>query len=134
MAALAVKKSKVVPFKVIEGGLNNNGNVDKINNAHSNKTHSNKKDGKSSEVYAFRTKEEIKAMIDIFDKNIAKAPDKDKEKIAARNKLLFLIGIHVGLRASDLRMLKWSFFFDNNMNFIDGKRKIKPKKQESQIS
>lgn len=76
------------------------------------KTHCNKKLGKDAEVYAFRTQKEIQAMIDVFDSHINQASNNDRRKIAYRNKLLFLIGINVGIRASDLRMLKWSFFFD----------------------
>lgn len=68
--------------------------------------------GVSSEVYAFRTDEEIKAMIDVFDKHINETTDEHHRQIASRNKLLFVIGINVGLRASDLITLKWSFFLD----------------------
>lgn len=81
------------------------------------KTNSNKKTGESSEVFAFKTKEEIKEMIDVFDKYIEDAPDDNKEQIAYRNKLLFLIGINVGIRASDLRTLKWSFFYNEDGTF-----------------
>lgn len=68
--------------------------------------------GVSSEVYAFRTDEEIKSMIDVFDKHINEATDEHHRQLASRNKLLFVIGINVGLRASDLITLKWSFFLD----------------------
>ena len=77
-------------------------------------THNNKVSGKDSEVYAFTKKEEIAAMIRVFDKHIEEAPDASKRQIAYRNKLLFLIGINVGIRGSDLRTLKWSFFFQDN--------------------
>lgn len=69
--------------------------------------------GVSSEVYAFRTDEEIKAMIDVFDKHINEATDEHHRQIASRNKLLFVVGINVGLRASDLITLKWNFFLDS---------------------
>lgn len=126
------QKNKVL-LKVIDGGKDSKKiekrNLDDFEKKYSNNSNnSNKKSDVSSEVYAFRTKEEIKAMIDVFDKHIMEAPDDEKEKIADRNKLLFLLGIHMGLRASDLRMLKWSFFYDKNMEFIEGKREIKPKK------
>lgn len=68
--------------------------------------------GESSEVYAFRTEEEIKAMIDVFDNRIEKAHTAARKQVASRNKLLFLIGINVGLRASDLVTLRYSFFYD----------------------
>ena len=91
--------------------------------------------GQSSEVYAFRTKEEIADMIAIFDKHINEATTVSKEQIAHRNKLLFLIGMNVGIRGSDLRTLKWSFFFDKQ---DDGALKFKsfyvlqPLKQKKQ--
>lgn len=72
-----------------------------------------KRAGVSSEVYAFRTDEEIKAMIDVFDKHINEATDEHHRQIAGRNKLLFVVGINVGLRASDLITLKWNFFLDS---------------------
>lgn len=91
--------------------------------------------GVSSEVYAFRTDEEIKAMIDVFDKHINEAADEHHRQIASRNKLLFVVGINVGLRASDLITLKWNFFLDG---IEDGEYKFKdfytlqPKKTRKQ--
>lgn len=123
------EQKKVIPFKVINGKAadkkkyNLDGSI--------KRTHSNKISGKSSEVFAFRTEEEIKAMIDVFDKHIANAPDEEKEKIACRNKLLFLIGMNVGIRASDLRTLKWSFFYNDDRTFKELYR-IQPEKQRKQ--
>lgn len=91
--------------------------------------------GVSSEVYAFRTDEEIKSMIDVFDRHINEATDEHHRQLASRNKLLFVIGINVGLRASDLITLKWSFFLDG---VKDGEYKFKdfytlqPKKTRKQ--
>lgn len=70
-----------------------------------------KQAGVSSEVFSFKTKEEIDDMLRVFDKHITEAPDADKLKIARRNKLLFILGINLSLRASDLRTVKYSFFF-----------------------
>lgn len=89
--------------------------------------------GVSSEVYAFKTEEEIAAVIRVFDQRIQNASDDDKKQIARRNKLLFVIGINLGIRASDLRSLKWNFFFEE----IDGEIKfrdyysIQPKKTKN---
>lgn len=66
--------------------------------------------GISKEVYAFTSEKEIEAMINIFNKHINET-EGVKRQIACRNKMLFLIGLNVGLRASDIRLLKWSFFF-----------------------
>lgn len=91
--------------------------------------------GESTEVYAFRTKEEIAAMISVLDKHIEESANNNQRQIACRNKMLFLIGINVGIRASDLRTLKWSFFFtrkdDGSLNFNDF-YSLQPKKQRKQ--
>ena len=76
------------------------------------KTHCNKMTGQSSEVYAFRTKEEINAMINVLNKHIESALNNNQRQITARNKMLFLVGINLGIRASDLHDLQWSFFYD----------------------
>lgn len=87
--------------------------------------------GKKSEVYAIKTDEELKAMIDVFDKHIDEASTPTLKRVACRNKMLFIIGINVGLRASDLRLLTWDFFFDvapdGNFIFRDG-YSLRPKK------
>lgn len=91
--------------------------------------------GRSSEVYAFRTEEEIKAMIDVFDKHIEEADTDNHRQIASRNKLLFVLGINLGIRASDLHTLKWEFFFDkNNDGALEFKDfySLQPKKQRKQ--
>lgn len=103
--ALAHKKANVVPFELIIGKNTIDGNTTSENSISKSK-------GKSSEVYAFRTKEEIAAMIDVFDKHIEEATNDNQRQIAHRNKMLFMIGINVGIRGSDLRTLKWSFFFE----------------------
>lgn len=87
--------------------------------------------GKKCEVYAFRTDEEIKAMLDVFDKHIEEAQGGIPRMLACRNKMLFVIGINIGVRASDLRLLTWDFFFeygvDNSLKFRDGYN-LRPRK------
>ena len=111
--------NNIIDFKIIKGGaskeqeirLNKDGSIDK--------RHSNKIAGVSSEVYPFVSEEEIKAMIDVFDNHIAEAPDADKRWIACRNKMLFLVGINLGVRASDLCELKYNFFMNDDGTFKD---------------
>lgn len=112
--------------RIIRGGLakkevrlNKDGSVDK--------RHSNKVAGVSSEVYPFTSEAEIKTMIDVFNKRIEEAPDEDKRWIASRNKMLFLCGINLGIRASDLCGLKYSFFMNNDGTFKDS-YSLQPKK------
>ena len=102
-----------------ETKLNKDGSVSKV--------HSNKVAGVSSEVYPFTSETEIKAMIDVFDKRIEEAPDANKKQIACRNKMLFLIGINLGIRASDLCGLKYNFFMNNDGTFKDS-YSLQPKK------
>lgn len=89
------------------------------------------KAGKSVEVFAFKTDDEIKAMIDVFDRHIEEASGGTPRMLACRNKMMFIIGVNVGLRASDLRTLTWDFFFEQmpngNLKFRDG-YSIRPKK------
>lgn len=121
-----ISTNNIRRFKIVEGGLskkrvklNKDGSVDQ--------RHCNKVAGVSSEVYAFTTEEEIKAMIDVFDKRIEEAPDENKRMIASRNKMMFLIGINLGIRASDLCALKYSFFMNNDGAFKDS-YSLQPKK------
>lgn len=120
-AELAPKREtgNVIRLALVKGKLcvkpevkyNKDGSVDK--------RHPNKVAGKSSEVYPFTSKEEIESMIDVFDKRIEEASDDDKRWIACRNKMLFLIGINLGIRASDLCGLQYNFFMNDNGTFKD---------------
>ena len=110
--------NNVIDFSIIKGGLynkeirlNKDGTIDK--------RHPNKAAGVSSEVYPFTSEAEIKSMIDAFNKRIDEAPDEDKKWIACRNKMLFLIGINISLRASDLCDIKWNFFLNEDGTFRD---------------
>ena len=88
--------------------------------------------GKSTEVYAFRTEEEIKAMIDVYDKHIDEATNEDQRRVACRNKMMFVVGLNIGIRVSDLATLKYSFFFDKKPNGEYAFKKfytLQPKKQ-----
>lgn len=88
--------------------------------------------GKSTEVYAFRTEEEIKAMIDVYDKHIDEATNEDQRRAACRNKMMFVVGLNIGIRVSDLASLKYSFFFDKKPNGEYAFKKfytLQPKKQ-----
>lgn len=132
-ALVEYEYSNVIPFEVInskgkkEVKYNKDGTI--------NRSHCNRIAGESSEVYAFQTKEEIADMIEVFDRHIEESANNEQRQIACRNKLLFIIGINVGIRGSDLRTLKWNFFFDKQE---DGTMKFKklyvlqPMKQRKQ--
>lgn len=121
--------SKVIDFATVLKELNRNKQSEiKYNKDGSvDKRHCNKVAGVSSEVYAFTSEEEIKLMIDVFDKRIENALDENKRMIASRNKMMFLIGINLGIRASDLCGLKYNFFMNNDGSFKEH-YSLKPKK------
>lgn len=115
-AAIKSSQSAIIPFEIIEKkskdkkkniiDLDNNSRIGKI-------------DGKNTEVFAFRTQEEIDKMLEVLNNRIEYASDKEKRWIAYRNKMLFVIGINIGIRASDLRLLQFKFFFEENGEFKD---------------
>ena len=92
--------------------------------------HTNKE--RSTKVFALRTQEEIYAMLREFNLAISNAKTPKKLKIAHRNRLVFVLGINLGLRASDLLERTWSDFIrsiDSDGNIVfNGYFKLKPKK------
>jgi len=78
--------------------------------------------GKSSEVYGFRTEDEIKAMMDVFNNRVDNANNEHERQLAFRNRCLFVVGINVGIRASDLQNLTYGFFYEQQ---ADGSLKWK---------
>jgi len=134
MAALPVRKletNNVIKLSIVNGKLSKKSEVEYNKNDSIDKRQTNKVAGVSSEVYPFTTHEEIKAIIDVFNKHICEATNDNQRQIACRNKMMFLIGINISLRASDLITLKWNFFFDNNGEFKDF-YVLQPKKQRKQ--
>ena len=80
---------------------------------------------KSTEVYPFKTEEEIKSMLDVIDKHIAESKTDYNKKRWCRNKLIFLLGINLGIRGSDLCELRWNDIFYDNFEFRE-KTNIQP--------
>lgn len=90
------------------------------------KRHSNRVSGVSSTVYPFSV-EEVKAIVNVFDNRIKNATNENQKRIARRNKMLFLMSINIGLRASDLVQLRWSYFYKDDMTFKES-YVLQPKK------
>ena len=84
----------------------------------------------STEVYPFKTEEEIKSIIKTMDKHIDAAKTEYNKKRWHRNKLIFLLGINLGIRGSDLCELKWSDVFYDNFEFKE-KSNIQPIKNRN---
>ena len=127
MGALPVEKNNIVELTLVNGKLSKKEKIKYNKDGSISKRHPNKVAGVSSEVYPFTTKEEIKAMIEVFDNRIDQADGYIQRQIARRDKMMFLIGINIGLRSSDLCNIKWNFFFNDDMTFRKF-YKIQPKK------
>lgn len=130
MTALPIKNPKtdnVISLRVVNGTISKKPKVRYNKDGSVDKRHTNKVAGKSSEVYPFTTQEEIKMMVDLFNKRIEEADNDNQRMIAYRNKTLFLLGINLSLRISDLITLRWNFFLKDDMTFRDS-YKIQPKK------
>lgn len=110
------KTDNVIVLSLIDGRLGRTPNVRHNKDGSIDKRHSNRVSGISSTVYPFSL-EEIKLIIDVLNNRIENATNDNQKQIAHRNKMLFLIGINVGLRASDLMQLRWSYFYKEDMTF-----------------
>ena len=106
----------VITLSVIDGRLVRKSEVRYNKDGTIDKRHSNRVSGVSSTVYPFNV-EEIKEVIGVLNNRIEEATNDNQKQIACRNKMLFLIGINVGLRASDLMQLRWSYFYKSDMTF-----------------
>lgn len=119
--AMPIRKQQinnVITLSLIDGKLSKKQDVKYNKDGSIDKRHSNRVAGISSTVYPFNV-EEVGMIIDTLNNRIDIATNDNQRMIAHRNKMLFLIGINVGLRASDLMQLKWSYFYKNDMTFKD---------------
>lgn len=117
----------VITLSVVDGKLVKRPEVRYNKDGTIDKRHSNRVSGVSSTVYPFSV-EEIKAIINVFNNRIEDATNNNQRQIARRNKMLFLISVNVGLRASDLVQLRWSYFYNDNATFKEFYM-LQPKKQ-----
>lgn len=127
--AVPIRKQKtnnVITLSVVGGRLVRKPEVKYNKDGTIDKRHSNRVAGVSSTVYPFNV-EEVKSIINVLNKRIELATNDNQRQIAHRNKMLFLIGINVGLRASDLMQLRWSYFYKNDMTFKESYM-LQPKK------
>lgn len=118
----------VIALSFVDGKLARKPEVKYNKDGSIDKRHSNRVSGVSSTVYPFNL-EEIKSIIIVLNKRIEEATNENQKQIANRNKLLFLIGVNVGLRASDLMQLRWSYFYKEDMTFKEF-YVLQPKKQK----
>lgn len=82
-------------------------------------------------IYPFK-EEDIPRVIDYLADKI-RYSRKHTELTHRRNYALFVMGINIGLRVSDLIALKWCDIFTEDWEFLSG-HKFKPKKQQREYS
>lgn len=123
MAVPVRKNHRTGKLVVIEGGKRKKLRRD----GQPKQTKSGAEKGKSNEVYPIKSKQKIEEIKVVLKKRIDAAEDFRHAKIAARNYLLFVFGINIGLRASDLLNLKYKNVIDSDGEFIKG-YKIQPRK------
>ena len=124
-----LKTDNVITLSIVNGKLSKKQEVRYNKDGTIDKRHSNRVSGVSSTVYPFNT-EEVKSIIDVLNKRIENATNDNQKQIACRNKMMFLISVNVGLRASDLVQLRWSYFYKDNMTF-KGSYTLQPKKTKN---
>lgn len=79
-------------------------------------------------VHPIREKSDVKKCIDYLHEKALSATRLDTQKAAYRDWFLFVVGINVGLRVSDLTNLKWDNIFEADMKtFVDGRNKEEQK-------
>ena len=121
MAVEPIRKTdNVITLSVVNGKLSKKEEVKYNKDGSVSKRQPNKVAGVSSEVYPFTNEEEIESMINVFNKHIEEATNENQRMIAARNKMLFVIGINLGIRASDLCGLQYNFFMNDDGSFNIG--------------
>ena len=120
------KTNNVIALSVVNGKLVKKSDIKYNKDGSIDKRHSNRVSGVSSTVYPFSLGD-VKAIINVLNKRIEEATNDNQKQIAHRNKMLFLIAINVGLRASDLVQLRWSYFYKDDMEFKESYT-LQPKK------
>lgn len=119
------EQSNIIQLRVVNGSIEKKNEKKYNKDGSEKKTRCNKKAGESSEVYPFTDEEQIDLMVKVFEQHIIDADTLDHERIARRNKMLFILGINISIRGSDICELKWSDFFYDDYTMKEG-TKIQP--------
>ena len=79
-------------------------------------------------VDPIRDKKDIARCIEYLTNKVKFAHKRNEKFTSKRNLMMFVIGINIGLRVSDLSALKWSNFFEKDMKtFVDARNKKEKK-------
>lgn len=87
----------------------------------------NAKKGVPHEVYPIKDKAQVKAIEQYFRDKYNSANGINRRKVAFRNLMMWVIGINLGLRASDLLELRWGDLLYLDGTYKDGSRKNEQK-------
>lgn len=79
-------------------------------------------------VDPIREKDDVKKCIKYLTDKITSAKKRDARISANRNLLLFIIGINIGVRVSDLCVLRWSDFIEKDMKTFKSVKNVKETK------
>ena len=123
-AAIKVEENNIINIGVLLGGKETKTQKMTLD-GRPKMTHSNHTEG-SCEVYPL-DEEEQRAVLKVAVKHIEEAKNADQLRTARRNKLYLIVGMNVGLRASDLTEIKWDFFLEQDGSFKN-LYTLKPKK------
>lgn len=82
-------------------------------------TYSSSHKGSIKRVYPFKTEKEIMDVINYYEIKLQEAKTENQRLIAGRNIVLIIVGINLGIRASDLLKLKWEQVFREDGTFIE---------------
>lgn len=94
------------------------------------KTPNNSIKGNPHEVYPIKKKEDVLAMQDYFKNRMDTATNEEDKQINGRNLLMWIMGINLGLRASDLLSLKWGEILYDDGTFQKGIRRTEQKTEK----
>lgn len=79
-------------------------------------------------VDPIREIKDVKKVTGYLQSKVDMAPHAFQRKIAARNKLIFILGTRIGIRVSDLQRLQWKHFFTKSGTYHINPQNIKEQK------
>jgi integrase len=93
-------------------------------------TPNNSIEGESKEVYPIKSKEDVERIKQYFLNRSEEATNNEDKKIYARYAMLWVVGINIGLRGSDLVKLKWGDIFYEEREYKSEGSRVKEKKTD----
>lgn len=85
-------------------------------------------------VDPIRDKADVERCIEYLKLKVRMAHKKNEKFTSKRNLMLFVVGINIGLRVSDLSALRWSNFFESDMQtFKDARNKQEQKTHKQKL-